>query len=56
MTSRLHPTESLAKWNGALYYEVDTELLEWYRKGGYYLIYLGDTFKDGRYKTIYKLG
>jgi len=56
MISRPHLTESLAKWNRALYCEVDTEPLERYRKGGYYLTHLGDTFKDGRYKTIHKLG
>lgn len=56
MTSPSHPKESVAKWNGALSCEVDAEPLERYRKGGYHPTHLGDTFKDGRYKTIHKLG
>jgi hypothetical protein len=56
MTSNSYPKESVAKWTGALYCEVDAEPLERYRKGGYHPTHLGDTFKDGRYKTIHKLG
>ena len=47
---------SAAKRTGAFYCEVDAEPLERYRKGGYHPTHLGDTFKDGRYKIIHKLG
>ena len=56
MTSEHYPKESVAKRTGALYCEVDAEPLERYRKGGYHPTHLGDTFKDGRYKIIHKLG
>ncbi|MCJ1470982.1 hypothetical protein MMC07_009630, partial [Pseudocyphellaria aurata] len=56
MTSRSHAKESVAKRPGALSCELDVEPLERYRKGGYHPTHLGDLFKDGRYKTIHKLG
>jgi hypothetical protein len=34
----------------------DSEILEKYRPGGYHPLKLGDTLKDGRYKTLHKLG
>ncbi|KAL9125156.1 MAG: hypothetical protein Q9217_005595 [Psora testacea] len=55
MTSKHHPKES-AKRTAELYCEVDAEPLERYRKGGYHPTHMGDTFKDGRYKIIHKLG
>ena len=56
MTSKHHPKESEATRTGALYCEVDAESLERYRKGGYHPTHMGDTFEDGRYKVIHKLG
>ena len=50
------PEDSVAKCTGALYCELDAELLARYRKGGYHPTHLDDTFKDGRYKTVHKLG
>jgi serine/threonine protein kinase len=34
----------------------DVENLEQYRAGGFYPVHLGDTFDDGRYKVLHKLG
>lgn len=34
----------------------DQEKLSRYRPGGYHPVHLGDTFKDGRYKIVHKLG
>ncbi|KAL8838478.1 MAG: hypothetical protein Q9176_005030 [Flavoplaca citrina] len=56
MTFKHDPKESEAKRTRALYCEVDAKPLERYRKGGYHPTHLGDTFKDGRYKVIHKLG
>ena len=56
MSATHHPKEYEAKKTRALYCEVDAEPLEMYRKGGYHPTHLGDTFKDGRYKVIHKLG
>lgn len=35
---------------------VDAEPIQYYRPGGYHPTLLGDTFKDGRYKILHKLG
>lgn len=35
---------------------IDAEPLNRYRVGGYHPISLGDSFKDGRYKVLHKLG
>lgn len=34
----------------------DQESLSLYRAGGYHPVCLGDTFKDGRYRVVHKLG
>ena len=34
----------------------DTENLEKYKPGGFHPVHLGDTFLDGRYKIIHKIG
>ncbi|KAL8918353.1 MAG: hypothetical protein Q9172_005464 [Xanthocarpia lactea] len=36
--------------------EIDAEPLHRYRQGGYHPTHLGDTFKNGRYKIMHKLG
>ncbi|KAJ5181536.1 hypothetical protein N7449_011683 [Penicillium cf. viridicatum] len=42
---------------GPLYIStVEAEPLHSYRKGGYYLVTLGEYLKAGRYKVLYKLG
>lgn len=56
MISSSYPKEPVAKWTRALSCKVDAEPLERYRKGGYHPTHLGDTFKDGRYKIVHKLG
>jgi len=48
--------ESVGKWTGEFYCEADAEPLARYRKGGYHPTHLGDTFKEGRYKIMHKLG
>ena len=54
MPSRYHAV--MAQANHAFYCDVDVELLERFRDGGYHPTHLGDLFKDGRYKIIHKLG
>lgn len=44
---------SIYRQNNLLYTQ---EPLSKYRLGGYHPVTLGDTFKDGRYKTHHKLG
>lgn len=34
----------------------DSEEFEWYRKGGFHPVHLGDLFDDGRYRIVHKLG
>lgn len=34
----------------------DTEQVEWYKPGGFHPVHLGDTFDEGRYKVVNKLG
>ncbi|KAJ2842434.1 serine/threonine protein kinase, CMGC, partial [Coemansia erecta] len=36
--------------------DMDEEDIEDYRKGGYHPVKVGDSFKDGRYKVVRKLG
>lgn len=36
--------------------DVDAEPLFRYRPGGFHPVHLGDTFKEGRYRVIHKLG
>jgi len=51
ISSRLNP-RAIERF----YCDVDAESLERYREGGYHPTQLGDTFKDGRYKILQKLG
>ncbi len=56
MASRYDSRNSMTKATVCLHCEVDAEPLRRYRNGGYHPTHLGDTFKDGRYKILYKLG
>lgn len=56
MASTYDSRNSMTKAAECLHCEVDAELLRRYRNGEYHPTHLGDTFKDGRYKILYKLG
>ena len=46
---------SFPSWKD-LFCGIDAEPLHRYRQGGYHPTHLGDTFKNGRYKIMHKLG
>lgn len=43
-------------YDGEYFCGLDAESLEYHRTAGFHPVHLGDTFKDGRYRVIHKLG